>query len=186
MRMVATRLGAHGFTAGSEDPEDYDARRLTITGLAGMHCYLTVEDCGYIECEYVPHRGWKADPVHIAGLVVSMLAGDSSGQRLMAGKPGLPGLPLRTVVGTELIAAGLDVKVDVYPDLTDFHVLVELVARHADHPERAEVCIGDDGSITMRCDRRDDSAEEIADSVRDAIEKFDAAVSLPPAREGGS
>src|SRR6266851_2377076 len=44
-----------------------------------------------------------------------------------AGKPHVPALPLISAVGQELKAAGLDVGIDVYPDLVSYEVLAEIV-----------------------------------------------------------
>ena len=140
------------------------------------------------ECDFAPCLGWEADPARLAGAVISILASGGRERHWAAGQQGIPGLPLRTVAGAELIAAGLDVDLDVYPDLQDFRVVAELVVTNPDHPERGEVSITDDGSVIMECNCREgigtagteEIAESIAGHVSDAITKFSAAVRLPP------
>jgi hypothetical protein len=186
VRMVAVRLAARGVRAERDDSGD-DPCWLTVAGLAGMTCSLHIQDCGYIACDYAPCRGWEADPIRLAGVVIGILARDSSERYRTAGRRGISGLSLRTIVGMELVAAGLDVDLDVYPILQDFRVDAELAVTNPGHPERGEVSIADDGSVLMECDcwegigtaGTEEIAESIANHVSDAIAKFNAAVYLP-------
>ena len=185
MRMVASHLTANWFAVHTDESDD-ESRRLTITGLTGLRCRLRVEDCGTIECEYGPQRGWAADPVRVAGLVADQLTGGDHPQ--LPGRTVAPGLPPRTFIGRELKAAGLDVSLAVYPDLADFNVLSDLVVTNPAHPERGEICIADDGGVTVEFDCRtrtaspigiEEAAGSIARDVTYAVAGFNAAISQP-------
>jgi hypothetical protein len=189
IRMVAGQLAAYGFDVQGHESDD-DDRLLTINGLPGMRCLLQIEDCGGFECEYVPRPGWETDPARVAGLVANRLSSEGIQCHGIAERPTVPGFPPRTFIGTELKAAGLDVDLDVYPDLVSFKVIADLVVRNPDHPERGEIRISDNGGIILECDCCEAGAsaamieavaESLASDIRHTIAKFNAAVSLPPA-----
>jgi hypothetical protein len=190
MRMVAGGLTAHGFEVRS--PEYDDERRLTITNLKDMHCWIIVDDCGHIECGYVPQRGCEADPAMVTSLVINRLADDGQECYRTAAKPRVPGLPMRCVVGQELKAAGLDVGMNVYEDLVAYEVVAEIVVTNPGHRERGEIRISDDGAITWERDYGDENgagtgriAETVASTLTREIAGISAATGAPQ-RERGS
>jgi hypothetical protein len=196
MRLVAGGLTAHGFEVHS--PEYDDERRLTITGLKDIRCWIIVDDDGHVECEYVPQCGREADPAKVASLVMNRLASDRQEPYCTAGKPRAPGLPLMCVVGRELKAAGLDVGMNVYPDLDDYDVVAEIVVTNPGHRERGKIRISGDGAITWERDYGDgngassgdiaETAETVASILTHEIAGISTAAGVPqPHRraEGG-
>jgi hypothetical protein len=150
MRMVAGELIAHGFEVRS--PEYDDERRLTITNLKDMRCWLIIEDCGYVECECVPQPSHDNDPTMLIGMVKNVLASDSEKRYHVAERPRMRNLSLKGIVGHELKAAGLDVGLDVYEDLDSYEVTAEIVVTNPGKPERGEIRISDEGAVTWECD----------------------------------
>jgi hypothetical protein len=174
MRLVAGGLAARGFEIRSSGHEA--DRRLMITGLKDANGWVLVEDCGEIECEYVPQSGRTADPAVLTSLAKSLLGSDSEERHPAARKPHMQDLTLKGIVGRELKAAGFDVDLDVCEDLDAYEVRAEIVVMNPGKPERGEIRISDDGEVTWRRDRPGGYGADAAEITGKAADFFAYAV----------
>jgi hypothetical protein len=150
MHMVADELTARGLCICY--PEYEGGRSLTITGLKGMHCEVTVEDSASVEWEFSPWASGEADPNKIADLATSLLTDHDGDYPRKGNGYAREGITLKGIVGLELAARGLDVKLEVYEDTTLYDVIAEIVAVNPDTDEDARVRICDSGYVLWECD----------------------------------
>ena len=148
MRAVAEELAAHGF--GVDGPEWVEGRCLTVTGLGGATCDITVEDSGLVSWEYL--TGGSADPDMVAGRVWHMLTGRPP-LPVGRGDPGPePRTGLKGLVGRRLVARGMAVCLEIFEDRVSFEVSAEISVTNPDCRERGRVHVADDGALMWECD----------------------------------
>jgi hypothetical protein len=150
MTMVADGLTARGFHI--RYPEWADGRRLTVSGLEGVRCAVTIGDAACVQWECSPWASDGADPVQIADLATSLLTGRGGGYPRQGDGYAREGITLKGIVGRELAARGLDVSLEVYEDTDFYDVRAAIVAVNPGTREDASVRVDDDGSITWECD----------------------------------
>lgn len=151
MRAVAEKLAAHGFAV--QGPEWDEDRCLTVTGLRGTTCDITVDDGGSVTWEYRP--GGSADPDTLADRVVHLLTSRASLPYQRQDLCPEPRAGLKGLVGRRLMARGLAVCLEVYEDHLTYEVSAEISVTHPGYPERGRVHVADDGALTWECDYGD-------------------------------
>jgi hypothetical protein len=148
VRAVAEGLTAHGFIVdGSAWEED---RCLTVAGLRGTTCDITVENSGFVTWEYL--SAGSADPDRVAGRVVHLLTGRPPLPCRRRDSRPEPRTGLKGLVGRRLAARGLAVSLEVYEDQVSYEVSAEISVTNPGCPERGRVHVADNGALLWECD----------------------------------
>lgn len=114
-------------------------------------CALSVSDCGNARWDYWP--AGEADPGLTADLAAILLTGHPGACPPPQRDPGRQDLTFKAVVGLDLRARGLDVKLAVYPDKEVLDAYAEIVITSpADTRGDMQVWASDDGHLTWRRD----------------------------------
>jgi hypothetical protein len=166
---LAGQLAAAGFDVGTPTPND--ERHLTIRHTACARCELVVDDDGSMRWEYRPVTGPGTDPAVMTQAILHVLAPDDTAEPDASTHPGVT---LKGAVGQALDALGLDVQMLVYEDLISYDVAAEIVVTNPARPDRGQVRLSDDGSVTWACSYRDvpsGKAEQIAVAVVSVVTK---------------
>ena len=148
MRAVEKRLAAYGFDV--DCPEWETGRCLTVTGLSGTTCDITVEDSGLVTWEYQP--GGSADPDMVAGRVLHLLTGRPPVPARQPDPGPEPRSGLKGLVGRRLVAQGMTVRLEIFEDRSSFEVSAEISVTSPRCPERGRVHVADDGALMWECD----------------------------------
>jgi hypothetical protein len=148
MRAVEKRLAAHGFHV--DGPEWEEGRCLTVTGLDGTTCDITVEDSGLVSWKYLP--GGSTDPDLAAGRVWHLLTGRPPLPCRRGNPDPEPRTGLKGLVGRRLVARGMTVCLEIFEDRTSFEISAEISVTNPRCPERGRVQVADDGVLMWECD----------------------------------
>lgn len=143
LRLVMDAMTGSGFDVSS--PEHAEGCRMAIAW-PGAHCTLAIDDWGRAEWAYRPYSG--ADPKLAADLATTLLTDRPGPYPQLGRKYGEDGITFKGVVGLELQARGLDVRLEVYEDDEFFDACAAIVATHPGTDQDAEVRVTDDGCVT--------------------------------------
>jgi hypothetical protein len=129
---------------------DQEEGLLRITGLAGRYCTVIADDSSYVLVDCWP-AGPPAPRAAALAATAMRIVGDHDDWR--PGDPvSDPDLTLLSRVGLALRAAGLTVRLNVLADEKNLEVFTQITVTHPRRPERGQLRIGDDGTITWECD----------------------------------
>jgi hypothetical protein len=107
-----------------------------------------VSDHGHAEWDYYPGPPGDADPDLIADMATTLLTGRLGPHPRLSRGNQRDGITFRGLVGLELKARGLDVKLAVYTDEDHFDAFAEIVAIAPGADDETTVFVADDGSVT--------------------------------------
>jgi hypothetical protein len=113
------------------------------------YCELSVDERGLVQWDYRPLSGTTSDPARLADLATKLL----TGQNAPFPQPhplSLRGdLTLKSAIGLELRARGLDAELAVYADQRSFDASAEIVATNPGDADgtSGQVFITDDGQL---------------------------------------
>jgi hypothetical protein len=147
MRLVAARLAAAGLDVRQEDGDG--GSQIAVPCDRGR-LLAWAGDSGHAEWEW--HPDGAADPKQVADLATVLLAGAGSNLSRRGDGYGRPGITFKGIVGTELAARGLDVRLDVYEDTRNYDVTAEVVAVNPSSAQAGTVYVTDSGTLTWSCD----------------------------------
>jgi hypothetical protein len=164
--VVAEMLASRGFVV--QGSADEDSRLLKVTSLPDMKFEITVTDDGYVQWEYWPRTGYRADPVTVAGLVARVLAADLGGTARPDSAGGIPAADPLGVIGRLLEVPGLRVWHVPWDNGAQEIVVVSTAA-----PGLGEVHVADDGSLMCEYPGQVSGAEVRA--ITDAVASMLAA-----------
>ena len=146
MRLVAARLTAAGFDVRQEDGDG--GSQLDI-GCAGARCLAWAGNSGHAEWEW--HPADTADPKRLADLATVLLAGIGSDLTRRGDGYGRSGITFKGVIGTELAARGLNVRLRVYEDQRNYDVTAEVVVTNPASVQAGTIFVTDSGTLTWAC-----------------------------------
>lgn len=144
MHRVAHGLAVCGFKVS--EPDDGESRRLVIISREDTNCDITVNDYGNVAWYYSPLGGRTEDPAKVTRLVMNAFGRPANNHgdwnAIQASD-----LPLLSITGRTLKAAGLNVCLEVYGDQTFYEVSAEIVVTNPSDPGRGAVHVDDQGGI---------------------------------------
>jgi hypothetical protein len=167
-RSVAECLTERGLNV--DVPEQEEGGFLTITTAGDAHCQVDVEDDQNLLCAYFSPGSMDARPADIAGMVLGLLGvrddvPAGSYARLYRGAT------LKGAVGREMIARGLNVRMDVIENHEFYSVTADIVVDDPARPERGTIRLADDPWLQWEFyfDDLPGGPAEIADTITRAL-----------------
>jgi hypothetical protein len=171
--LVTSGLAARGLDVRAPDGEAD-----LVIGCHDARSFLWVAEPGHAEWDWFPPEGQAPDPKQVADMVTVLMSdGDPDLSRRGLGY-GHPGITLKGVVGMELEARGLDVRLGIYQDDRHYDVEAEVVVTSRASRHAGTVYVTEDCALTWTRDYwvgddtpEADSLEWIANPVQvaDAI-----------------
>ncbi|HEY7147441.1 MAG TPA: hypothetical protein VH637_24610 [Streptosporangiaceae bacterium] len=149
LRQVAAGLAARNLPIRCT--HDQDEGLLRITGLASRYCTVIADDSGYVLVDCWPA---SPPPPRAAALAATAMRVLDDREDWRPGEPvNDPDLTLLSRAGLALRAAGLTVRLNVLADEQNLEAFAQITVTHPGRPERGQLRIGDDGTITWECDQ---------------------------------
>jgi hypothetical protein len=149
---IADAMAASGFAAHS--PVWDGSAYLAITNARDALCDLTITASGTVTWDYRSRHGSHANPGHITGIVLDLLAPGSNHHLAPAPAP-RPGSTLKSTTGRALASHGMRVILHLLDQDSDYYeTYAEIQVTNPATPARGTVHLTDDGDLHWHCRTR--------------------------------